>query len=207
MPEQLLLVVVWTIVSFISGSLPFSVWVGSWAAGKDIRQFGDGNPGATNALKAGGWQSGLLALFLDILKGALPVALAHYVFGIESLGLVPIAVAPTAGHAFSPFLGWQGGKALAVSLGTWIGLTYGVVSVIAILLIVFWFAILETDAWSVVLTLVGIVIFVAWYYPATDLVIIALLQSAIVIYKHLPGLGQAPRLRSWLSGILGGSRL
>jgi len=45
--------------SFICGSLPFSGWLGKIFLGLDVRQFGDGNPGATNAYKAGNKMVGL----------------------------------------------------------------------------------------------------------------------------------------------------
>jgi glycerol-3-phosphate acyltransferase PlsY len=99
------------------------VWVGRALAGVDIRAYGDGNPGAANAWRAGGWRSGVPALALDYLKGALPVAAAHHLCGVSGWGLVPVALAPILGHAFSPFLRFKGGKAIAVSFGIWSGLT------------------------------------------------------------------------------------
>ncbi|MCA9957221.1 MAG: glycerol-3-phosphate acyltransferase, partial [Anaerolineales bacterium] len=46
--NQLLSTLLWTLFGFVLGALPFSVWVGKLVLGKDIRQFGDKNPGATN---------------------------------------------------------------------------------------------------------------------------------------------------------------
>jgi glycerol-3-phosphate acyltransferase PlsY len=200
-------VIFWTVIAFVAGSLPFSLWIGEWRSGKDIRQVGDGNPGATNALKAGGWQVGLISLFLDILKGALPVALAHYIVGIEGAELIPIGVAPTAGHAFSPFLRGQGGKALAVTFGAWIGLTYGVISILALILLLFWFAVLETDAWSVLFALLGTGLLVLLIYQSTSLLITLVLQSAIILYKHRTGLHHRPRLRNWLGSVFRSSKI
>jgi glycerol-3-phosphate acyltransferase PlsY len=63
------------LLSFTLGALPLSVWV-TELAGKDPRAVGDHNPGATNALKAGGKGLGLAALLLDVSKAAAPVGLA-----------------------------------------------------------------------------------------------------------------------------------
>ena len=71
-----------TAFALFCGSLPFSLWVGRWMAGRDVREAGDHNPGATNALRVGGWRVGLVAFMLDISKGALPVGLAQHVFEI-----------------------------------------------------------------------------------------------------------------------------
>ena len=56
-------------------------------------------------------------------KGALPVALAYYVFGVSGWGLMPVMLAPILGHAYSPFLRFKGGKAIAVTFGVWTALT------------------------------------------------------------------------------------
>lgn len=113
----------WFLVAFLSGSLPFSVWIGQILLGKDIRGVGDANPGATNVLRAGGKGAAALALLLDFLKGAVPVGLAHFVWGFSGWPLVIMAVLPILGHAFTPFLRGRGGKAVATSGGIWCGLT------------------------------------------------------------------------------------
>ena len=71
-----MMVFLWTILSFIIGALPFSVWIGKVALKVDIRQYGDKNPGATNVLRAGGYGWFFVALMRDIRKGAAPVGLA-----------------------------------------------------------------------------------------------------------------------------------
>ena len=96
-------IALWTIIGFCSGSIPFSYWLGKIFLHTDIRQYGDGNPGAFNAWRAGKYKIGLPALILDYLKGAIPVGLAKNVFGISGFGLIPIALSPVFGHAFSPF--------------------------------------------------------------------------------------------------------
>ena len=53
-------------ISFLCGSLPFSVWLGKLFVGVDVRQYGDGNPGAANVFRAGNKVVGLVALLLDV---------------------------------------------------------------------------------------------------------------------------------------------
>jgi glycerol-3-phosphate acyltransferase PlsY len=112
-----------TAVAFGLGALPFSIWLGRRVLHKDIRTVGDANPGATNVFRAGGRWVGILVLLLDLAKGALPVAVAYRLLGIDNFWLVPVALAPVAGHAFSPLLGGRGGKAVAVTGGIWLGMT------------------------------------------------------------------------------------
>jgi glycerol-3-phosphate acyltransferase PlsY len=107
MVDSIIPAVVWTIIGYISGSLPFSVWLGRLFLHTDIRAQGeDRNPGSANVFKAGGkgkWWVGLSALLLDGFKGLIPVAIAYYNFKIDSWGLVPVALAPILGHASSIF--------------------------------------------------------------------------------------------------------
>ena len=107
--------------AFLIGSVPFSSILVSMFLKKDIRDYGEGNPGAANAFKAAGPIIGWAVLWLDFLKGALPVYfLTRYAAGWQ---LPMIAVAPVLGHAFSPFLRFSGGKAITTSFGIWTGLT------------------------------------------------------------------------------------
>lgn len=186
------------LLSYLSGSLPFSVWTGRLLAREDIRQFGDGNPGATNALKAGGWQAGILALILDVLKGALPVGLAYFVWGVRGTVMYLIALAPTIGHAYPPFLKWQGGKALAVSLGVWIGLSLYEIPLVALLLLLLWFAILSTDAWAVILMISGVLLYILMLNPQPLWISICISQFILIIWKHRQGLSEMPALRPWI---------
>ena len=68
------------VLAFCLGACPFSLWVGKWLLGKDIRSYGDGNPGAINVFRAGGRKAFALAMFLDIGKGIPFVFLAHSYF-------------------------------------------------------------------------------------------------------------------------------
>ncbi len=112
----------WILVSFFVGSIPFSVWLGRMFTRSDIRSVGDGNPGTTNAWKAGGWQLGMLVLLLDFLKGAIPVGIAVQSWGWNGAVVVAVALAPILGHDFSPLLRGRGGKGLATTFGIWTGL-------------------------------------------------------------------------------------
>jgi glycerol-3-phosphate acyltransferase PlsY len=85
--------------AFWLGACPFSVWIGQWVLGKDIRNYGDGNPGAANVFRAGGRKSGCLALILDVAKGAPFVALTHSFFtSWESLFMLSVFVLLAVKH-------------------------------------------------------------------------------------------------------------
>jgi glycerol-3-phosphate acyltransferase PlsY len=142
-------IIICTIIAFIFGSLPLSVWLGHLALGVDIRQVGDGNPGAANVWRAGGPFWGILAILLDSFKGLIPVALANFLVGLNDWAIVPVALAPIAGHTFSPFLHFHGGKALAVTFGVWTGLSIWLVPTILGLSFALWLSILRPEGWAV----------------------------------------------------------
>ena len=188
-------VILWTLFGFFLGSLPFSVWVGNVGLKTDIRREGDHNPGATNVLRAGGKGWYILALALDISKGALPVGLANYVAGIQGWDLVPIALAPPLGHAFSPFLKFRGGKAVAATFGVWIGLTLWKVPLISMSLLVLFSLLIAPSGWALLLTLIGTAMAMTMWLDDPTLLAIFLLHGLLLIYTHQDDLKQIPRLR------------
>jgi acyl phosphate:glycerol-3-phosphate acyltransferase len=186
--------IIWTAASFLAGSIPFSVVLGKLFSAGDIRSVGDGNPGAANAWKAGGARVGVPALLLDFLKGALPVGLAlHY--GAAGYALAAVALAPVAGHAFSPFLRFRGGKAVAVTVGVWTGLTLWEGPVFLGFLFVLLYLFQENDAWSVIIALAALLglLLYRWFVP--EMLLIWAGNISIVTFKHFADLTRPPRLK------------
>jgi acyl phosphate:glycerol-3-phosphate acyltransferase len=188
----------WAVFSFGLGSLPFSVWISRWLAGRDVRQVGDHNPGAVNALKAGGPLVGLLALILDVTKGALPVGLAYYAWQTRGWEITPIALAPIFGHAFSPFLRFRGGKALAVTLGVWIGLTLWRAPLAILLPLSLTFLLVDNSGYAVIAATVGLGIYLLISRPDDPIWFVYVIQSFLIIWKHRIDLGLPLQLRTWL---------
>ena len=189
------------VLGFLAGALPFSVWIGRLALGKDIRSVGDGNPGATNVLKAGGAKWGAAALLLDFLKGALPVAMANFVWRFDGPALVVTALAPVAGHAFSPFLGFKGGKAVATSGGIWCGLTIWEVPTVGGLLLGFWFLFIAESGWSVILTVLSVIVYLVLAHFDPVLLAVAGGNLALLTWKHRAELRWPPSLRPWYTKV------
>ncbi len=111
------------ILAYLSGALPWSVWLGKLFFHVDPRSQADGNPGAANAFRAGGWRLGASVLLLDFFKAFLPVLIARWGLQLPGDQLFWVALMPTLGHAFSIFLGFKGGRALVTLFGVWSGLT------------------------------------------------------------------------------------
>lgn len=186
------------LLAFFFGSLPFSVWLGKFFLGVDVRQFGDGNPGATNVFKAGNHLVGLLALILDISKAAAPVGLAYYNLNIRGAPMLLIAIAPILGHAFSPFLSFRGGKAIATAFGVWIGLTIWKASLAGVVAALIGIVLFTPHGWSVMLALAGILIILLIWLPDPLLIWVWVAEILIMAWTHRSDLRQAPQLRPWL---------
>lgn len=194
----------WLVFAFLCGALPFSVWIGRLVLRQDIRRYGDGNPGATNVLRAGGQLSAFLALALDCLKAALPVGLAHLVAGLAGWQLVLVAVMPVLGHAYSPFLFGRGGKAVAASFGVWGGLTLWEGPAAAGLFIVVGVLLFGLNGWAVLLAMLGLLLYVLsvpelepWRLRPefTTLLAVWATNLTILAWKHRHELRALPRLR------------
>lgn len=155
---------------------------------------GDQNPGATNALKAGGKWIGFLALMLDVSKAVVPIGLAYQIYGLRGPWMVAIALAPMLGHAYSPFLHFRGGKALATALGVWIGLTIWDVPLVALTSIVVWFLLLKNSGWAVTLTLIGMAIYLSLARPEALFFWILGLQTVLLLWKHRYELRESPEI-------------
>lgn len=190
----------WLLIAFFSGALPLSLWLGKIALGVDIRDYGDGNPGAANVWRAGGKWWGLLAILLDGFKGLIPVALANFWVGIDGFWLAAIAIAPVLGHTYSPFLRFQGGKALSTTFGIWCGLTLWLGPTVLGLSFAIGLAIFVIPGWAVCFGMLTLL--VAMLIAGADAVLLSvwLANTAILIWKHYPDLRQLPKLSE---GILG----
>lgn len=185
----------WILFGFLLGSIPFSPLIGRLVLGKNITEYGDKNPGATNVLRAGGWGWFLLALLLDISKGALPVGLAYQLFGWRGWEAILIAVAPVAGHAFSPFLQGKGGKAIAAAFGTWIGLTIWQVPLVSMFLLIVWSLLITPSAWAVVITLV-LLIPIVWLWLGNPVLVgVLLAHIGLLLVKQREELRLRPQFR------------
>ena len=122
------------IIGYLLGSIPFGVIVAKRFAHVDIRTYGSGKIGSTNVLRTAGKKAAALVLILDILKGALAVLFAGLIVGRDymvvgdnfGLGLLVAqclaALAAMAGHNWSVFLKFKGGRGVATFFGGLIAL-------------------------------------------------------------------------------------
>ena len=183
------------VAAFGLASIPFSVLVGRWFLGRDITDYGDGNPGAVNVFRAGGQKLGYLAVFLDVAKGVPFVFLVHYTFGLSELSVVVVAICAILGHAFSPFLRWHGGKAVAVTFGVLLALPQHEILLAFIAFMVLGFLFIEIDAWTVMFGAAGTLAYLAVTRGGSWETFLMLCLLAILAFKHFEALHTFPGFR------------
>lgn len=173
-----------SVFGFLCGALPLAVVLGKVALRQDIRAVGDHNPGSFNVLRAGGPFWGALAIALEVAKGAFPVGLSAQVFRVDGIGLVACAIAPVLGHAYSPFLSFRGGKAIAVSLGIWIGLTIWTVPLVGTVLLVIGSLTFMVSGWALMFAMAGVGVTLLMTGARWELWIVFALNLTLFIVKH-----------------------
>lgn len=114
------------ITAYLLGNISTSYIVAKRLAGVDIRTQGSGNAGSTNVLRTLGKKAGALTFIGDVLKGLIAVLIARFIaYGanLDNTTCAYIAVvAVVLGHNYPVFLGFKGGKGVATSLGSMLGM-------------------------------------------------------------------------------------
>lgn len=191
-------ILIYAALTFLLGAIPFSLLVGRFGLGVDIRTLGDGNPGATNVYRAGGASWFALAAGLDGYKALIPVNIAFWILNIEGWGMVLIGIAPLLGHTFSPFLGFQGGKSVASSFGMWMGLTVWEIPTFLGMFLGYWYKSLTIDGWAVMLTMFSLLLYLLLARPYPEFLGIWAGNALIFAYSHRHDLRQLPGIKRWL---------
>lgn len=171
--------------SYLLGSIPFGVIVAR-SKGVDIMAVGSGNIGATNVYRAVGPGAAGIVFILDVLKGLIPAFAVTAILKGADWGMYA-GIAAVAGHVFSPFLKFKGGKGIATTLGVLIG----VVPIIAALSLgVFIIIVAITRYVSLGAIIAAIVAASACFIqhePIQISVAFALL-AIVILLKHIPNM-------------------
>mgnify|MGYP002266700793 CR=1 FL=1 len=177
--------ILWIIIAYLIGSIPFSLIIGKLFTNTDIRNHGSGNLGGTNAVRVLGIKYGLPSGLLDITKALVIVFLASKGTIDFSYSPLYLGVAATVGHCYLIYANFRGGKAVSTTLGTllWfsplIGLSALIVGLVVILITKY------VSVGSTVLGLTGLIIMI--FSPNYHISILASsLLVIFIIYRHIP---------------------
>lgn len=118
--EDAVVIVLYSIAAYFVGGIPFA-YIAGRRNGIDIRESGNGNVGTVNAFRSLGWPAGTAVLMLDGLKGVV-VIVTGLLLDLSDIGLFAGALAAVIGHNWSPYIGFAGGKGVAVIFGISLGM-------------------------------------------------------------------------------------
>ncbi len=193
------------IIGYLLGSLPCGLLVGRLFAKKDVRQVGSGKTGMTNVMRAAGRKAGVVALLLDLGKGALAVVLAGLLFrNYDTIALIPFthidsarmlaALAAIAGHTWSVFLGFRGGRGVATFLGGLVALYWPAALAGGLVMILIGYITKYMSLGSIIGAVTSFIIlmslnvtqtrFLLPAYPAFEYVIYAMIGAVFIYVMH-----------------------
>jgi len=172
------------ISSYLIGSFPTAYILGKLFKNIDIRSFGSGNVGATNAFRVLGKKIGSLTLIIDLLKGFFPVFFIGLIFPSDYFNLQIISgFFIIMGHIFTIFLNFKGGKGVASAAGFLFALTpvpmLFTVSVFLLVLLLSKYVSLGS-----IIAALSYPVFIFIWNPLIQLKIISFLLASIIVFKH-----------------------
>ena len=182
--------VIWIIIGYLFGSIPWGLLIGKVFFNIDIRQHGSGNIGGTNAARVLGLPIGIIVILLDALKAFLAMSLVHkFNPGIEQY----VGLAVCVGHCFSIFLKFKGGKAVSSAFGYLFGLANYVTNeylytfimpIIIFFIILILFRMVSLASMISILS-ASLLIFI---FVNKKIGLLVLLLSLLIIYRHIPNI-------------------
>ena len=183
------------LISYLIGSIPTGYIFGRALKGIDIRKFGSGNVGATNALRILGKPAGIAVLVLDILKGFVAVfflgnIIAARITGISDITTrVLLGLSCICGHNWTIFLRFKGGKGMATTLGVLLGLAVkaaGIKVVFALVILTWLVVFMSTRIVSLASILSGIAlpVYMFLFKQPRILIYTSTLLCIFIILRH-----------------------
>lgn len=182
MLETYALPVILLVVAYLFGSLSSAIILCKLAGLPDPRTQGSGNPGATNVLRFGGKKLAATVLLFDVLKGVIPVAIAH-IIGLDMVWVAATAFAAFLGHLFPIFFEFKGGKGVATALGGFIALS----PILAAAGLVTWlvvFAVTRISSLSALVAAALTPVYSLWLIDSVNARWIILLTALLLIARH-----------------------
>lgn len=179
--------------AYVIGAIPTSHLVSRLVAGVDLRERGSGNLGATNLFRVLGWQYAAPVAVFDIGKGAVPVLLLAPRAGAAPWVPLAVGAAAVAGHVFSIFVRFRGGKGVATGAGVALALAPLAVLICAVV----WGALVYATGYVSVGSVIAALVFpvAAWFTTGPDPWVVGAggLLAGFIVFTHR---GNLRRLRA-----------
>ncbi|TDI88637.1 MAG: acyl-phosphate glycerol 3-phosphate acyltransferase [Chloroflexi bacterium] len=170
------------VVAYLIGGIPAAYLGGRIQNGTDIRNYGNGNVGTVNAVRTLGMRTGMLVLAADAAKGAAVIGLGRLA-GVSDYTLFAMALAVTAGHNWSPYIGFKGGKGVAVIFGISLAMA-PVISVMVGPLVFAVYYVTRSWVWAFGAGIIAINALLIWSGAERLDIVLCLVLSVLVVATH-----------------------
>jgi len=188
------MIIVYIIIGYLLGSVPFALVIGKVFYHTDVRQYGSGNLGGTNAGRVLGKKAGIATIVLDILKVVAAVALVALVFE-DGDASIWAGVAAAFGHCYPLFARFKGGKAAATLVGflistaffTFHNAWFVAVPLLAFITTLYLFKMVSLS--SMIMALVSS-LYITFMQDNVSVTIASWLLSVLVVYRHRANIGR-----------------
>ncbi len=187
------MVFILSLLSYGLGSVSFALIAGKLLKGIDLRDFGSGNVGATNAGRVLGRKAGIGVFLLDVAKGFVPAFFLAQLVDADPASFVRpglvFGIAAILGHSFPFYLKFKGGKAVATSAGVMLALA-GWEALVALLV---WIVCVKTTRMISLASIAGALVFPVAFFclhletafgADLDVMLAGILLSLLILYRH-----------------------
>lgn len=168
--------------AYLMGSISSAIIVCRLMGLPDPRTQGSNNPGATNVLRIGGKRAAAITLFGDMLKGLIPVLIAHLLHA-SPLIFALTAMAAFLGHLYPVFFGFQGGKGVATALGVQFGLHWAIGGSVALIWL-FMAKVMNISSLAALISMAFAPLIVWYFWPAWELVSMQIILTLFLFWRH-----------------------
>lgn len=185
------------VLAYLLGSIPTSIWVSKAVFGIDIRQYGSGNPGATNTFRVLGSKWGAFVMISDISKGVIATSLYILIpFYLQNElartnFMIVLGMAAVLGHIFPIWADFKGGKGVATILG----MALAIQPIVALICIIVFLITLFTTRFVSLSSMLASVVFMVlilfiFNEKETSYRVFAIIVAFMVVVTHQKNIGR-----------------
>lgn len=184
-----LLAILWLVIGYICGSIPFGLLLVKMGGLGDVRSIGSGNIGATNVLRTGSKKIAFATLACDMLKGAVPVLLAQRYAGTDAVVLAGFGA--FIGHNYPVWLKFKGGKGVA----TYLGVLFAAAWPLGLMFCAVWLILAAFFRYSSVSSLgaCSAMPMTVMFMNTQNLLVLTLLIGGMIYFAHRENIGRLMR--------------
>ncbi|MBQ6654243.1 MAG: glycerol-3-phosphate 1-O-acyltransferase PlsY [Erysipelotrichaceae bacterium] len=179
--------VIFSLINYLIGSVPWALVIGKVFYHTDVRQYGSGNPGATNTGRVLGRRPAFIVAFLDGLKGTLAYLLEAL---INPSAALFAALFTVIGHCWPLFASFKGGKGVATAFGVILGVSlsdWKMLDICFIIPVIVWFLISHFTEYVSLASLFALLVSACLSTLACDNIYVTLVFTlifALVAFRH-----------------------